>query len=164
VERARRFLNRLIMSVLILQGISLVLIIGISVFFRYVVGAALSWPDEVAGIIFVWYTLLGIVVLVGSESHIAFDLIGNYAPPFISKSIKLLSQCIILLYGAIMAVYGWKYFQLFPDETSPAAGIDLSYLKIAIPVTGVLVVAYVILNIINAFKRSSPLAAEKEGA
>ncbi len=164
MERARRFMNRLIMSVLIFQGISLVLIIGVSVFFRYVVGAALSWPGEVAGIIFVWYTLLGVVVLVGSESHIAFDLIGKYAPAFIDKFVKLLSQCIVLLYGVFMVVYGWKYLQLFPDETSPAAGINLSYLKVAIPVTGVLVVAYVSLNIVEVFKRSSRLAAEKEGA
>jgi len=152
------------MSLLVLQGISLVLIIGVSVFFRYVVGTALSWPDELAGIIFVWYTLLGIVVLVGSESHIAFDLIEKCTPPFVGKAIKLLSQSIILLYGLLMTVYGWKYFQLFPGETSPAAGINLSWLKIAIPATGVLVVAYVTLNIIDVLKSFSQQTEERRVA
>jgi TRAP-type C4-dicarboxylate transport system permease small subunit len=104
----------------------------------------------VAGIIFVWYTLLGIVVLVGSDSHIAFDVLEKYAPAFIGKAIRALSQGIVILYGVVMTIYGWKYLQLFPGETSPAAGINLDWLKAAVPVTGVLVVIYVALNMIDA--------------
>lgn len=162
MERVRRVVDHLIMCLLIIQGIALVLIIGISVFFRYVIGAALSWPDEVSGIIFVWYTLLGIVVLVGSDSHIAFDSFEKYVPKSVGKAIKLLSQAIILLYGVIMVVYGWEYLQLFSDETSPAAGINLNWLKAAIPITGLLVVAYVSLNIIEALRNSSQKSL-KEG-
>lgn len=154
--KIRKLLDRLITAILVLQGVSLIVIIGISVFYRYIIEAALSWPGEVAGIVFVWYTLLGIVLLSGSESHIAFDFIGKSAPRFVARSIKLLSQFIVLIYGIIMAVYGWKYLVLFPHETSPAAGINLTWLKIAIPATGVLLVFYVGLNIIDSFRQVAP--------
>lgn len=157
--KIKKFLDMTLMAILVIQGFSLVFIITISVFYRYVLGSALSWPEELAGILFVWYTLLGIVVLVGSDSHIAFDLVEKYAPPIASKAVKLFSQLIVVLYGLIMIVYGWKYLQLFPHETSPAAGIDLKWVKISIPATGILLVIYVLMNIFNSEKN----AGSKEG-
>ena len=156
MERIVHLLDKIIMAVLVLQGISLVGIVCLAVFFRYVVGIALSWPEEIAGIIFVWYTLLGIVVLVAADAHIAFDAINKYLPPVIGKAIKLLSQLIIILYGAVMAIYGWKYLKAFPFEESSAAGINLSWLKIAIPLTGTLIVIYVFINMITKLKQPSP--------
>ena len=137
--------------ILVFEGISLVAIIGISVFFRYVLDSALSWPGEVAGIIFVWYTLLGMVVLVGDKSHIAFDLFEKCRLPIISKLVAWLSQLTIVVYGIIMTVYGWQYVQMFPDETSPAAGINLTWLKSAVPITGILVIIYVLFNMLDGF-------------
>ena len=154
-EQVRKILDSLLIAILVAQGFLLVLIITIAVFFRYIVGSALSWPEELAGIVFVWYTLLGIVVLVGSESHIAFDLVEKYAPAIIGKCVKMLSQLIVIVYGAIMMIYGWQYLRLFPDETSPAAGINLSWVKVAVPVAGVLLVIYVAMNIISSWKTSA---------
>lgn len=155
MERIRGFFDNLILGALVVQGIVLVGIICLAVFFRYVMGAALSWPEEVAGIIFVWYTLLGVVALASSNSHIAFDTIEKYSPRVVARFIKALSQVIIILYGLIMVVYGWKYLRAFPYETSPAAGINLVWLKSAIPLAGVLIVVYVSLNLLADFNASS---------
>ena len=150
MAKVKYFLDRVLMSILVCQGIALVLIIGVSVFFRYVMGAALSWPEEVAQIIFVWYTLLGIVVLVGSDSHIAFDVISRVAPPAVAYLVRVFSQLLVIVYGLVMAVYGWKYLMMFPDEESPAAGINLSWLKISVPVAGVILIFFVCFNLISA--------------
>lgn len=158
MDTVRKLIDQLIMVILVIQGIFLVFIIGVAVFYRYVLGSALSWPGEVAGIVFVWYTLLGTVVLVGSDSHIGFDFIEKYTPAIVGKAVRALSQTIIILYGVIMTIYGWKYMRLFPDETSPAAGISLNWLKSAVPVTGILIVAYL------AFKAVDILRAHARGS
>lgn len=151
MEKVKGFLDRFLMAVLVTQGVCLVLIIGIAVFFRYVMGAALSWPEEVAQIIFVWYTLLGVVLLVGSDSHIAFDFMEKSTPPVVSCLIRISSQVLIILYGGIMAVYGWKYMMMFPNEVSPAAGINLCWLKICVPVAGVILIFFVCFNLVSAY-------------
>ena len=149
MERVKIFLDRLLMAVLVTQGICLVLIIGVAVFFRYVMGAALSWPEEVAQIIFVWYTLLGVVVLVGEDSHIAFDFMEQNTPPVIRFLIRIFSRLLVMVYGGVMAVYGWQYMMMFPDEVSPAAGINLCWLKISVPVAGVILIFFVCFNLIS---------------
>jgi TRAP-type C4-dicarboxylate transport system permease small subunit len=161
MEKARKILDVALLSILVFQGFFLIFVIVLAVFYRYILGSALSWPEEFAGILFVWYTLLGIVVLVGSDSHIAFDIVEKYAPPIAGLLVKILSQLIIILYGIIMIVYGWQYLRLFPYETSPAAGINLTWVKVSIPVTGALLVVYVTLNIIQTFKANR---SEKGGA
>ena len=70
MENMADYLRRVIVFIVSLQGVVLVVLIGTGVFFRYVVGQALSWPEEVAGIIFVWFTLLGIALLTQSGEHI----------------------------------------------------------------------------------------------
>jgi len=151
MESVKNFLDRLLMAVLVTQGICLVLIIGVAVFFRYVMGAALSWPEEVAQIIFVWYTLLGVVVLVGEDSHIAFDFMEQNTPPVIRFLIRIFSRLLVMVYGGVMAVYGWQYMMMFPDEVSPAAGINLCWLKISVPVAGVILIFFVCFNLISTF-------------
>ncbi len=155
MQRIRRIIDQIILGILALQGMVLVGIICLAVFFRYVIGAALSWPEEVAGILFVWYTLLGVVALAGSNAHIAFDVIEQKAPRIVGFLIKVLSQTIIILYGLVMVVYGWKYLRAFPFETSPAAGINLVWLKSAIPLSGILIVIYVSLNLIEDCTKST---------
>ncbi len=155
MERIRRFIDQCILGILVVLGMVLVAVICLAVFFRYIMGAALSWPEEVAGIVFVWYTLLGVVALAGANSHIAFDVIEKRSPKIVGTLIKTLSQAIIILYGLIMVVYGWKYLQAFPYETSPAAGINLAWLKTAIPLSGLLIVVYVSLNLITDFSKPS---------
>nr|WP_321399507.1 TRAP transporter small permease [uncultured Desulfobacter sp.] len=150
MERVKEFLDRFLMAVLVTQGICLVLIIGVAVFFRYVMGSALSWPEEVAQIIFVWYTLLGVVVLVGEDSHIAFDFMEQNTPPAVSFLIRIFSRLLVIVYGGVMAVYGWQYMMMFPDEVSPAAGINLCWLKISVPVAGVILIFFVCFNLITA--------------
>ncbi len=139
------------MAVLVTQGICLVLIIGVAVFFRYVMESALSWPEEVAQIIFVWYTLLGVVVLVGEDSHIAFDFMEQNSPPVVGMLLRIFSRLLVIVYGGIMAVFGWQYMMMFPDEVSPAAGINLGWLKISVPVAGVLLIFFVCFNLISAY-------------
>ncbi|PIE64923.1 MAG: hypothetical protein CSA26_06205 [Desulfobacterales bacterium] len=153
MQHIRKIIDHFITSILIIQGIALVAIICLAVFFRYVVGAALSWPEEVAGILFVWYTLLGIVFLVSSNSHIAFDILEKKAPPLIGIIINILSHLIIMAYAAVMVYYGWKYLKAFPYETSAAAGINLTWLKSAIPISGGLIISYILLNQIKEFFR-----------
>jgi len=101
----------------------------------------------VAGIIFVWYTLLGIVVLAGTKSHIAFDFVEKSTPPIVGYIVRFISQASILVYGGVMVVYGWEYFQLFPGETTAASGINMGWLKISIPVAGALLVINMFLNL-----------------
>lgn len=49
----------------------------IQVFFRYVLNSSLSWSEELARILFVWATYIGIAAVTRDKEQIIVDVLGN---------------------------------------------------------------------------------------
>jgi len=147
MKRFQEAVDLLLRVFLVLLGGALLILLGIEVFFRYVLESALSWPEEVAGMVFVWFTLVGTAYLVGENSHIAFSLISKRSPPWVKKALGVLSQLVIIAYAVIMVVPGAEYVKMFSFVTSPAANINLTWVNMAVPVSGVIIIFYSLINI-----------------
>ncbi|MCX5906312.1 MAG: TRAP transporter small permease [Deltaproteobacteria bacterium] len=152
IRQIENYLLKVISFILVLQGLGLVVLIGLEVFFRYVVGSALSWPEEVAGIVFVWFTLLGIALVMREDEHIAFDYLMKHSPPVVGKIIMAFSLLVIQIYALTMIYYGYSYARTFSFETTPAARINLLWLNLSLPVSGLLIIIYSLLKVVELFK------------
>ncbi len=147
MKRFKEAVDLLLRVFLVVLGGALLILLGIEVFFRYILESALSWPEEVAGMIFVWFTLVGTAYLVGENSHIAFSLISKRSPRWVGKVLGIFSQLVIIAYAVVMVVPGVQYVKMFSFVTSPAANINLTWVNMAVPVSGVLIVFYSLTNI-----------------
>ncbi|RJR52530.1 MAG: TRAP transporter small permease [Desulfobacteraceae bacterium] len=145
-------LRRIIAFVVSLQCIVLVILIGTEVFFRYAVGRALSWPEEVLGFVFVWFSLLGVVLLTQSGEHIEFSFLSGRLGPRGGQVLAVFTQVLIAMFSILMIYYGYTYAVMFRFESTPAAGINALWLNISLPVAGLLILFYSHLNIIRIFK------------
>jgi TRAP-type C4-dicarboxylate transport system permease small subunit len=154
IERIEKLLLKVLTVILVLQGIGLVALIGVEVLFRYVIGSALSWPEEVAGIVFVWFTLFGIALVMREDEHIAFDSLMQHSSPWVRKGIRIFSQLIIAGYALFMVYYGYTYAAMFTFEKTPAARINLLWLNLAVPLSGILLFFYSLLKMVESLKSS----------
>ena len=152
IRQIEKYLLRVITFVLVLQGLGLVVLIGLEVLFRYVIRNALSWPEEVAGIVFVWFTLLGVALVMRDDEHIAFDFLTRHTPRFVSKIIMLFSMLMIQVYALFMIYQGYSYARMFSFETTPAARINLLWLNLSLPVSGLLILIYSLFKTVELFK------------
>jgi TRAP-type C4-dicarboxylate transport system permease small subunit len=160
IERIEKLLLKVITFILVIQGAGLVALIGMEVVFRYIIGNALSWPEEVAGITFVWFTLLGIALVMREDEHIAFDSLKRHSSPWVVKIIMIFSQLIIALYALFMIYYGYAYASMFTFEKTPAARINLLWLNLAVPLSGILLFFYSFLKILELSKSSGKTRSE----
>ncbi len=149
LQRIEYYFSRALVFLLVVQGAALVVLIGIEVLYRYVLHSALSWPEEVAGIVFVWFTLLGVAVGLREESHISFDLVTKRSPPLLRKAILVFAHLTAIVYAGFMIRYGWSYAWMFSFETTPAAEINTLWLNLSLPVSGVLIALFALLKIIH---------------
>ncbi len=149
LSKVESFLNKIIEIAFIICGGALLILLGIEVFFRYVLNNALSWPEEVAGFVFVWFTLLGTAYLVNENSHISFSILSSKGSRKVKTILFILSQIAILAYAYFMIVPGYNYVKYFGFVLSPAASIKMKWVYLAIPISGILIFIYVILNFIK---------------
>jgi TRAP-type C4-dicarboxylate transport system permease small subunit len=151
-QKIEKYIYKLVNYALVLQGIGLLILIGLEVFFRYVIGNALSWPEEVAGIFFIWFTLLGVAAVVREDDHIAFDFLMKHTPPVVGKIIKLFCLLMIQVYAFVMIYHGYSYASMFSFETTPAARINLLWMTLSLPISGLLIIIFSLLKIAGIFK------------
>jgi TRAP-type C4-dicarboxylate transport system permease small subunit len=159
IEVIEEVLRKIVALTVAFQGLVLTLLIGTEVFFRYIVGRALSWPEEVAGIFFVWFTLLGVVLLTQSGEHIEFNFLAQKLGSRASKILSVFIQVTIGLFAFSISLSGYTYAVMFRFENTPAAGISSLWLNLSLPVSGLLIFFYSQLNILKILK--SPAKDER---
>ena len=154
VETVDSLLNKILVFLVFIQGMGFVILIGIEVFFRYALGNALSWPEEVAGILFTWFTLIGTVLVTRGGEHIEFSSLVVRLPAGLNKAVGVFNHLVVGAFALFMAVYGYKYAVMFTFEKTPAAGINLLWLNLALPVNGLFILLYGVWNILKIISRA----------
>ncbi|WP_422371693.1 TRAP transporter small permease [Hoeflea sp.] len=82
----------------------MVLIIMLQVFFRYVLGNALAWPDEGARFLMLWMTALIAPTAYRWGGFVSIDMVRDLLPPRIGSVLGLA----LLLVSLVVLVYGFR--------------------------------------------------------
>lgn len=112
------------------------------VFMRYILDMAPSWSEELVRFMFVWLSFVGGAVGVKEGIHIGIDVFYTMLPERPRKVLGVLVYLVIALFGAVLAVYGWDVVAMTAGQPSPAVGIPMGYVYLAVPAMGILLILY----------------------
>lgn len=133
----------------VLGGAVIVGSLILGVFFRYVLQNSLSWTDEVAMFCFSWIVLLAAALLVRESGHVRVELIENYLPAVVVRLLRIGIELLVLLTGVYMVWTGWDFMQMTVGQLSPAIRYPIWARNLSVPVSGVLICLFAILNLSN---------------
>jgi TRAP-type C4-dicarboxylate transport system permease small subunit len=89
-------------DVILVLGMALIAaVLALQVFFRYVFHAALPWPEELAQILLVVVSFLGMYRAFGKDQHIRIDWLPKRSAP-----VRLLRAVSLLLVAGFLAYIG----------------------------------------------------------
>ena len=115
--------------------LSIVLINGAAIGFRYVLEAPLSWSEEVMRYANIWLTFLGAVSAFVREEHMA---VSPPWPDWIWRPLRVLHLVLAIGLAAAMVWLGWHGAMDNLSQRSPSAGIVMAIPYAAVPVAGCL--------------------------
>ncbi len=145
------FLSRLNTLALYLAGIGLVLMtmfVAWQVFCRYVLNDSPSWTEPGAVMLMSWFIFLGAAVGVRENNHMGFDVLLYVLPPSAKKWLRMISDIVILAFGAGMVWYGGALVRLTWNTTLPALNISGGWDYIPIVAGGLLVMLFALERIV----------------
>jgi len=120
---------------------------------RYVFGNPFTWTEELARYVFVWMSMLGMAVGVKYGSHIALDILVKKLQGTPRKVLMAVNQLFILAFTVTLTYSGFKLVQLGTRQTSPSLGLPMEWVYIVIPVSGLLMMFFVLNETARLFKR-----------
>jgi TRAP-type C4-dicarboxylate transport system permease small subunit len=152
-------LSRILLAVSLIPRIALLILMitllvdmMLGVFFRYVVGQALSWSEEVGTLSLVWLTFIGGAIGVHRGSHFAIHLLLDHLGPTGQRIANAAVALLILLLGALLVPTGLRLVATNATSETPALGLNLGVLYASAVVGGALMVCYAAAQLLDVLR------------
>lgn len=132
-----------------LMGLMLVNVVW-QVFSRYILSSPSTFSGELARYLLIWVSLLGAAYISGKKMHLSITLLPNKLTPGARRLLYIIINLLIIAFGLlVMTIGGMRlvYITFILDQTSPALQVPLAYVYSVIPVSGLLIIYYKLLDI-----------------
>ena len=136
-------------------------LIALQVIFRYVIQSSLSFSEELARYAFIWSAFVGAALALKNRSHVSIEIIVANLPRVPKKWAIGISNAVSFVFYAVMLVFGAVMTFETKDQTSPAMGLSMAFVYLAVPVAGLILMANVVVNAYNEL--SNPDIVKSEG-
>ncbi len=135
----------------------MVVLIGLQVFYRYVLNDPLSWPEEISRNAFVWMTALGIAKLFRERSNYVIDFFLLLAPLSVQRAAALIYDAAALLLFVTIAIGAWPVL-VANAHIKTAIGLHMNVLYGSFAVSAVLCIPAILISICErlGLSRSGP--------
>lgn len=114
----------------------------LGVFSRYVLVRTLTWYDEIARGCFVWIVFLGAAVGMKHRAHFRLHLAVDRLSPRRQEAVGVLGFLVIIGFAGVLMYQGWVLVELGKFQQTPVMGLAKSWIYVAIPVGGALMILY----------------------
>jgi len=146
--------------------VALVLIMGIQVFFRYVLNDSLIWAEEVCRYILLWTTFLFAGAAFQRGELISLEIVVGRFPGASRLLLVVPAYLASLALLAAITWYGWKFADLNSFQTVPAAdfiwsaivgedrevNMSIFWIYVSVPVGMALMCVHVALSLVAQIK------------
>ena len=159
MERLRQIVDKGLEWLLVILMGTMTLNVLWQVFSRFILNSPSSFTEELARYLLVWTGLLGAAYGVGKHSHLAIDLYGHkLSPQARSKADLIVHASIFVFATSVMVIGGYHLVSLTSalEQISAALQIKLAYVYFALPLSGVLIMFYSIVGLLESFRGAKP--------
>ncbi|WP_152657102.1 TRAP transporter small permease [Oceanobacillus sp. CFH 90083] len=161
VKSIKTLLNRLIMTIASILTVILVCCALWQVFSRYVLGSPSIITEEASRFLLIWAAMLGAAYAFGSKEQLAIVFLKSKLSGLKKKSVEIFIDVIIIIFaGSVLIKGGIHLASNTISQTSPILGIPMGYVYAILPITGVLIIIYQLINILE--KRGQDKFSEQQ--
>ncbi|MDR3560445.1 MAG: TRAP transporter small permease [Negativicutes bacterium] len=120
----------------------MVALVSYQVFQRYVLHYTPPWSEELSVYLMIWFGIIGIAVGVRRNAHMSLHFFADLMPLKVQNVLTYVRYCLILIYCSFLTVEGLKMVELTMSQRSPAMGMPVGFVYLALPVSTVLIILF----------------------
>ncbi|WP_323768054.1 TRAP transporter small permease [Marinovum sp.] len=153
MKAARRFLDLIVGSACCLILAGMIVVLAWQVFSRYVLNTPSAVSEEVLRYGMIWSSLLGAALASGRGTHMSIELLRDKAR---GRARLMMELLVPLSFGALsLAVLirgGLRAMEVAGTQKSAVLQIPMTWVYAAMPVGGVFILIYALLNLVDLLR------------
>lgn len=120
---------------------------------RYVFNSPSTISEELLRYCLIWLAMIGSAYMFGLREHMSITFFVEKFGEEVVRKLSILSEVIIVVFSLFVLVYGGANITLLTmKQVSAALGISMGYVYLVLPLSGILMIFYGVLNILNLIK------------
>lgn len=144
----------------VLAGGSLAVMVIVTVwqvFTRYILKNPSPWSEELVSYMFAWASLFGAAVVSGERDHMSIVALVQKMKPKAQMFFGLLAEAVALVFSIMILVFGGvQIAKLAMGQMTSSLGVPIGIFYVVLPVAGILIVVYSIMNMIDIVNGKQP--------
>ena len=144
-----KFIDNVFEKFALVSLIALVIVVTTQVMTRKLFNFVFFWSEEVTLLLLAWFAFMAIAIGFRENIHLGIDTFTNLFPKIVNKVLDKIISASIFAFGLYLVIQGWDFTVLMLDSTLPATKLPSSITYLAMPVTGIMICGYAILQFFN---------------
>jgi tripartite ATP-independent transporter DctM subunit len=124
-----------------------VLVVALSVFFRYVLKRPIPGSEEIATLILVWLTFMGGVVATRRKAHLSVNVFARVLPVRVQAWMEVTVAWLTIGMLGLLAWESLLLAQRRSDEVSPGFGFNLALLPLPVAIGAVGMIGFTVAHL-----------------
>lgn len=129
--------------------LAMVLIISAQVIMRTFTKHSIYWSEEIALLLMVWTAFIAMAIGVEKSMHISISIFYNKFPKWLKIGVTKLYEALTTAFGIALIYYGIRLVGITATSTLPATKLPSSWGYAMIPISGVFITYFSLLNLFN---------------
>jgi TRAP-type C4-dicarboxylate transport system permease small subunit len=156
LKRIWRGLDTAFEALVLVCLIAVLFVVLWQVFARQVLGSTPGWSEETARILLVWIGFLMTALAFREGAHIALTFVVDRFPPTLRRMVEWLSPLLAVMFGLYLMYQGVQFAAATRFATLPGTGLPRSVLYVVLPVAGLMICLYTILQVFGVSTQRYP--------
>jgi TRAP-type C4-dicarboxylate transport system permease small subunit len=131
-------------AIAVTTGVVFIVLIFLQVLFRYLFQSPISWSEELIMLFFQWTIFLGAAISMRSGGHFRLSFLARHLSTRVSSYVDILCLFLMAMVAFMMLLKGWGMVVLTRNSTFATMGISRAFSYAAIPISGALMIIYLI--------------------
>lgn len=148
MEKIKNILDKIISTVCVIIFIAMVLLTTYQVAVRYILKSPSSISETLTRYLFVWLIILSATYVFGQRDHICITALKDSFSDGVKKIVNIFGECVVILFAVLIMIYGGSVItRMNMLQYDSILNIPTGVIYSVIPVCGVLIIFYSIINI-----------------
>lgn len=150
LQAVRKVLNSILTVAIVVLFAAMVIIGTYQIVTRYFFNKPSTVSEELLTYSFAWMSLFATAFVFGKRDHMRMGFLADKLSGKPRLALEVAIECLIVVFSAIVMVYGGcSIVKLTMSQVTASLGIPMGYIYTVLPISGVFIILYNIINIIE---------------
>ena len=153
MDKFKKVLDKITITFCIVIFIAMVLLTTYQVAMRYLFKSPSSISETLTRYLFVWLVILSATYVFGQRDHICISFLKDKLSPPVRRVVEIINHCVIIVFSILVMLYGGQVIaRMNMVQYDSILKIPTGIIYSIIPICGVIIIFFSILNILKEIK------------